>query len=287
MNKATEFQVLLHYEKDRHLVGIKFIRTKEEYDLTAVREASHQMFFCMFVKAATVGHSFKIRDEHIYCSAAAEVLGFRTPDSDVVSGKIAYNRKFYETECIAAKMGAETPYLTEPVYGMVVQPVENYEDEPDIVLSFSNAYTAMRIMQAYSYKYGYGRNIRTAGMGGICTELTASAYKNQDMNVSFLCSGTRFAGAWRDDEVGISFPYKVFHAVLDGLFETMNNFESDEKKEEIYRRAEKAGMNLTIRYGENYHGSSLGVAQMGVKGYRQKISRRKKDGGSDIRRENE
>ena len=268
--EAEEFCTLLKYERDRRLVGVKFLFSKEDYDRLEIKEATHQMFFCMMVKAGAKGHRMKVKKEHIYCSSAAEVLGFAKPSSETKSGEAFLKENLYGSREVAESIARNTPFLTHSAYGMWIQPLELCEKEPDIVMSFCQPYTAMRIMQAYSYEYGFAEKLRFAGMGGVCTELMARSYQNQDINVSFLCSGTRFAGAWRDDEVGISFPYPVFRKVLDGLWKTMNTYEPDDEKAEILQRARSNGVTVDIEFGKNYHDSSLGVARMGVKGYRSK-----------------
>lgn len=268
MKKETkEFRTYLEFEKDRHLVGVKFLFTRQEYLACPVNEATHQMFFCMMVKSAVVGHSMKVAKEHIYCSAASDVLGFTEPGEDIRNGKTAYQRRFYGTPEIAKEVSQRIPYLHHQVYGMCIRPLEECEQEPDVVMAFCKPYTAMRIIQGYSYIFGVDRQIQTVGMGGICTELMAGAYQRQDMNASFLCSGTRFAGSWRDDEVGMSFPYVMFLKVLDGVKQTADTFEPDEKKEEIQERGKILEVPVKLEMGTNYHKSSLGVARMGVTGY--------------------
>lgn len=274
--EVMEFQTLLEFEKSRKIVGVKFLYTEQEYRRCNVKEATHQMFFCMMVKAATVGHSMKVRKEHIYCSAASEVLGFTEPPWDVRTGKQQYERNMYGTEEAASDIANCTPYLQHDVYGMCIQPLEEFEQEPDMVLAFCSPYTTMRIVQGYSYYYGMAKQIRFAGMGGICTELMARSYGNQDINISFLCSGTRFAAEWKDEEVGVAFPYKMFLCILEGVRNTLNTFEPDDKKEEILQRAEKNQIQLNVEKGTNYHGSSLGVAKMGVIGYRKKNEKKGK-----------
>lgn len=273
--EAEEFQTLLNYEKDRHLVGVKFLFTKEDYLACPVQQASHQMFFCMMAKAATTGHAMKVDKTHLYCGAAAAALGFETPDKDEISGRRLYERNLYGTEKAAADIGGNIPYLQHQVYGMCIQPLELYvQEQPDVVLSFCQPYTAMRIMQGYSFRYGFAKNLQFAGMGGVCTELMASAYQNQDISVSFLCSGTRLAGNWRDDELGVAFPYFMFLQILDGVRSTINTYEPDDKKKEIQDRAEKAGIFVELEFGKNYYGSSIGVARMGQTGYRPKKNKK-------------
>lgn len=274
-NKVKEFQTLLEFDEKRHLVGVKFIHSKEKYDSLAIKEATHQMFFCMMVKAATVGHELKCTKEQLYCSAARNVLGFDKPDEDLLSGKTFHSRNMYGDEKAASDIAKDIPYLDHNVYGLIVKPLELYEDEPDVVISFCKPYTAMRIMQSYSYKYGFAKNIRLAGMGGVCTELMARSYKNRDINISFLCSGTRFSAEWKDDEMGISFSYDMFENILDGVRSTLNTFEPDNKKEDIINRASKNGCEVDVEIGTNYYESCLGVAKKGVKGYHPKKNKGK------------
>lgn len=268
MKKETlEMETLLEFEKKRHIIGVKFLRDQSEYDHETVREATHQMFFCMMVKAAVTGHSMKVKKEHIYCSTASEILGFSEPEEETLSGEIWWKRKMYCSKETAGDIAGETPWLRYGVYGMVLRPLECFQTKPDVVMCFCKPYTAMRIIQGYSYQYGLAKQIRFSGMSAICTELMAKAYKTQDISVSLLCSGTRFAGEWKDDEMGLAFPYSMFSDILDGVKKTMNIFEPDDKKEKIIERSLKNNIEENVQLGDNYHKSSLGVAKMGVTGY--------------------
>lgn len=271
-NAIEKFNALIGISEKRKAVGVTFINTKENYDNINIEEATHQMFFCMMVKSATIGHSMKVKKEHMYCSAASEALGFTKPNDDFITGEIGFKRKMYESKEVAEKMVKKIPYIDHKIYGMIVQPLEKYKIEPDVVVIFGNPYMIMRIIQSYSYKYGPVKNIHFAGMSGVCTELVARAYKYNDLSVSMLCSGTRFAAEWKDDEMGIAFPYKMFSELLEAIEKTSNTFEPDNKKQEIRQRVKEKGIILSEKLidGENYHGSSLGVARMGVKGYKVK-----------------
>ncbi|WP_158682983.1 DUF169 domain-containing protein [Dorea sp. Marseille-P4042] len=273
--EVVEFQTLLKFETNRKLVGVKFIYDKEEYNSVDIKEATHQMFFCMMIKAATVGHSMKVKKEHIYCSAAAEVLGFTEISWKTKTGRTQYERNMYGTEKASFDIANSNPYLEHNIFGMCIQPLEDFKYSPDMVIAFCNPYTAMRIIQGYSYFFGLAKQIGFCGMGGVCTELLARSYKNQDLNISFLCSGTRFAAGWKDDEVGVSFPYHMFERILEGVRCTVNTFEPDDKKNEILQRAKKNGILVDIKEDTNYYESSLGVAKMGTIGYRKKCKKEK------------
>lgn len=272
---VLEFQTLLESDKNRRIVGVNFIFSKNEYENCNVKEATHKMFFCMMAKAAATGHAIKVSRNHLYCNAASEVLGFSEPTYDVRSGKRQFERNMYSSVKISHEIQDSLPYLVHEVYGMCLQPLENFDRFTDVVMIFCKPYTAMRIIQGYTYYFGYAKNILFSGMGGVCSELMARSYKNQDINVSFLCSGTRFAAEWKDDEVGIAFPGNMFDKILEGIKRTVNTFEPDDKKQEIKLRSKDSGVDVTVNYGDNYHGSSLGVAKIGTEGYRKKKVRLK------------
>ncbi len=268
--KLTKFKASLNYEDKRELVGVQFIFTENEYKNINVPEANHQLFFCMMVKVAASGKCIKVNKNHLYCDAASKVLGFDAVDNNTLSGETFYKRNFYCSQEISKSVVEEIPYLKHNVYGMLIQPLEHFDTPPHIVISISSPYTAMRIIQGYTYKFGYAKNIRLAGMGGLCTELTARPYLTQDINISLLCSNSRFSGSWNDSEMGIGMPYNMFLEVLDGVLETMDLFEPDYKKLDIQKRAEDLGTSLDITLDHNYFDSCLGVANIGVKGYHKK-----------------
>lgn len=260
----------LAFAPDRRIIGVSFIKDEHTYQNEKASESTHQLFFCIMVKVAASGKGIKVKKEHFYCTAAAKVLGFADVSEEIRSGQSFYERGMYESRKAAALIGNNIPYLQHTPYGMVIKPLEEFETPPDIVIIVSNAYTAMRIVQGYSYKYGHNQEISMTGMGGMCTELMARAYYNQNMNVSLLCSNTRFSGNWRDDELGIAMPGSMFKEVARGVLETMNLFEPDYKKREIIERAKKQDVKLDVELGGNYYNSCLGVTKMGVEGYRKK-----------------
>lgn len=266
-DEILEFRTLLEYDKDRRPVGIRFIRTDEDYDSLNVRELKHQLFYCLMIKAANVGHSFKASLKNLYCPFAAEMLGFIEPSRESLSPDRHVERGFYDNLNIAEQVISERPYLSEPISGLLVQPLEDMISDPDVVISISRPYTAMRIMQAYTFKHGISKSSRFSGMSGFCTELTAMAQKNDDIVFSLLCSNARFSAAWRDDEVGVAFPYRLFTDILEGIRKTLDVYETDAHKKEILQRAEVNGLDIELEMGKNYFDSCMGCAEIGQKEY--------------------
>lgn len=240
--EAIEFQTLLKFADRRHIVAVKFFHSEEDYSEVRAPELTHQLFYCLMVKAAAVGKLFKASKKNLYCPAAASALGFETSDE---------NRR---------------------VYGLKMGPLELFDEEPDLVICICNAYVAMRIMQAYKFKRGVPKHLSFAGMSGFCTELSAASLANNDISFSLLCSNTRFSAAWNDDEMGISMPYDCFLDVLEGLWKTVDVYEPKSKKLEILERAKANGIECSFELDKNYYDSCLGAAKIGVTEY---VSRKK------------
>jgi uncharacterized protein (DUF169 family) len=140
------------------------------------------------------------------------------------------------------------------LYGIAVQPLEEYDAEPDVVLMVTNPYNAMRIMQAYTYAFGYNTSLKMAGNQAICSECTAFPFERNDINVSLLCSGTRFKAKWKDEELALGMPLNRFPSVVEGLYATLDPIEPDHKKREIEKRFEAQGRTgPAIHYGRNYY----------------------------------
>ena len=80
----------------------------------------------------------------------------------------------------------------------------------------------MRLLQGYGFEHGVLKHCSISGNQAFCSELTAEPFTNGTINVSMLCSGTRFWCGWNKDEMGIGMPYSIFEKVVDGVCSTMN-----------------------------------------------------------------
>lgn len=249
-------------ELNKRIVGIKFLFSEEEFNSFHVKPAEHKLSYCMMVRIASSGKSVKVRAEHFKCNSSARALGIKKSNSYINSGREYYSYGLYDSLGTAKGVQKNVTYINHELYGVLLQPIENFECEPDVVIMISEPYNVMRIMQGYSYTYGMAKNIGFAGNQGVCSELTARPYENNDINVSMLCSNTRFSCNWEDSEMGVGMPYKMFLNVLEGIIKTVNSVEADYKKEKIIKRAEENEVELNVIMGENYYGSSIGVAKL-------------------------
>ena len=147
-----------------------------------------------------------------------------------------------------------TNVLTD-TYGILVQPIEKYNDmRPDVVLIISRPREMMRVMQGYTYHYGITKNISMSENQGMCVEATAYPLINNTINVSLLCSGTRFLANWSENEVAIGMPFSMFSNVVDGICNTINSVEMDERKQKISKAFSDGNIaELQMEYGKTYY----------------------------------
>lgn len=240
---------------NRHIVGVKFLRTKEDYEQDDARHLTGRSNYCVLVKAGMTGKPVKMQGSHIACIAGARTLGLAELPEDYYTGEDYYKYKLQDSVEKTADMLQDLDIIEEKSYGIAVKPIEMYEDEaPDVMLLVTNPYGAMRMSQAYSYHFGISKNFSMAGNQAVCFESTTYPYLNDDMNISMLCAGTRYYGGWDDNELMVGVSGKIIDDIVDGVINTVNTIEPDEKKEELIRRLEDNGLDSDfITMGTGYY----------------------------------
>jgi uncharacterized protein (DUF169 family) len=241
---------------ERDIVGIKFIFNKEEFELSEVSQVRYKMSYCNMVKLAASGKSFKADISNFLCIGSAKALGLIKPDFNAISGNIYYSFGLYDSLCTARNVQKDVTFLDHQAYGVVVMPLEKFEVQPDIVIYIVNPYQSMRILQGYAYHHGAAKNIKIAGNSGMCSECTATPYDTNDMNLSLLCSNTRFSAKWKDDELGIGLPFNMFEKVCDGIIKTIGPCEPNERKMKIIAKCKEEDRKIDIDLDSNYFKST-------------------------------
>lgn len=237
---------------DRAIVGVKFIFSKEEFDSVNAPQVKYKMSYCNMVRLASTGKSYKADKSNFLCIGSAKALGLVKPDSKAISGNVYHSFGLYDSLCTARNVQKDVTFLDHEAYGVAVMPLDKFNIQPDVVIYIVNPYQSMRILQGYAYHHGAAKNIKMAGNSGICSECTATPYDTNDMNLSLLCSNTRFAAKWKDNELGIGMPYKMFEEVYDGIINTINPCEPDDRKMKIIGRCKESDRNVEIKLDSSY-----------------------------------
>lgn len=237
-------------------VGIKFLFTQEEYNKCKTPEISHGIPYCTAVMKSTNGHYCKMPYHKCRCIGASCALGFSNPSAESASGARHANLGVYKDISVSRSVQVDMVYSSKSSVGVEIKPLRMYKDyTPDIVIVIAPPKDAMRIVQGYAYHFGQLKNIKMAGMCAICQECTSYPLETDSMNISLLCSGTRCVGKWKEDELGIGFPYHYFKDILDGILNTVNPMESNESKKEIIENLDnnELATNVAIEFNNNYY----------------------------------
>ena len=191
---------------------------------------------------------------------AAWALGLAEPTKEVLSGKRREAHGTYRDLGICRKISKNMVFMRPETYGLAVMPLEDFSIAPDVVIIVTDPFNGMRIAQGYAYNYGHIENIAFSGMQAICQECTSLPYEESRINFSMLCSGTRMLAKWKENELGIGMPYQIFENVIDGLRQTVNPLERNQKKERIANQLQKSDFHntslLNIKFNSNYDDNS-------------------------------
>jgi uncharacterized protein (DUF169 family) len=238
---------------DRRVVGVKFLFDEEEFDKPDSKKLTGKMAYCVMVRTAMTGKSLKGAAENIGCMGGAKALGMVGLDETALSGRFYRKLGLYQDLATSKNVQKTTTFCSHKLYGVMVKPLEKYEEEPDVVLMVTTPYNAMRIVQGYTHVFGFNTAYRMSGNQAICSECTAVPFEKNDINVSFMCSGTRFKAKWGDGELAIGFPFNRFLPVVRGIYATLDLTEPNEKKAEIEGRCRELNrVAPAIQYNRNY-----------------------------------
>lgn len=254
MNIKNSVDLIESYlDLDRKPVGVKIFFDKDKFDNFEIPQKDRKVTYCNSVQLASKGSSMKLTKENHACPNGAFALKMKEVPEPIANGKGRFSKNIYKDVETSKSINDDMLFLKEEPVGLVVMPLENYEQEPDVVIVVSKAYNVMRMLQGHAYFNGYTNNLRTVGLQAVCQDLTTYTYNTQDINISLLCPGTRLVANWQVDEIGIGIPFVKWNEIVEGVKETTNPFERDKKKEGIEKRLKERDLDTSkIKFNHNY-----------------------------------
>jgi len=234
---------------DRQPVGVKLLRSQTEYDSWDVPEARTALYYCAAVKLAGKGRELKLGPDRFRCESSRQVLGLEPmPYEPGYSASYSECGLHRDPEVSGAIVG-DLAVVPRTVIGVVVMPLASFTDRaPDVAIVVCNAYQAMRMLQGFTFNRAEAPLFRSVGQHGICSESTAEPLLSETLNVSLMCSGTRFYAKWSDDEVSVSLPGALVPDMVDGVLQTINPCETDERKKRIADQGLASHVDLGTSY---------------------------------------
>lgn len=226
---AEKMKAMLDLE--RLPVGVKLVYSKEDYDRYEAKELMRPMNYCVAVRCAGYGYSIKITAETSRCMGSTTALGFQPPPETFYDGTEGCEMGLFQDPSIASATSNQFHILTEPLYGIIIKPLEKFEEEkPDVVIVVTNPLESMRMLQGYTCTYGLQPGICASGNQAVCVECTAFPMMEDTINLSLMCSGTRHHAGWKETDMAVGIPYSKFKGTVEGIRNTINGTEPDERK---------------------------------------------------------
>lgn len=239
----------------RQIAGIKFAYTIEEYEQMPARGMKAKVAYCVVVKAAMTGRSVKLSRDYSGCNGSSRALGLTAPTEAFTSGELYNSFGLYKDLATSKQVANTMTACRKSCYGIMAQPLEKYQNDlPEVVILAADARNAMRLLQGYTYSYGSQPVFKMTGNQAICVECTSHPLEADQMNLSMLCSGTRYVASWRPGEISIGFPYHRFVATVEGLLKTANAVELDPAKLRIRENLVSQGLSdPNFQFGHTYY----------------------------------
>ena len=237
----------------RRAVGVRFLFSREEYDASPASAFVGKTPYCCLVRICMSGYARKANLDNFGCLSAARAFGMVDPPQDWLSGRSYAQKGMYRNLGTAKKVVNNTTCVHQKAYGIEVMPVELFEEEPHVVILATTPYNMMRLVQGYTYMFGTYSNYKIIGNQALCSECTAYPFESNNVNLSVMCSGTRYMAGWGKDEMGMGIPYHLFPQMVEGLWRTMDVMEKDADKERILVRTREMGFaDVELHLGQNY-----------------------------------
>lgn len=251
--KDTTKTIMTYLSLDRKPVGVKFFFDQEEYDKCPIPERETKIAYCNSVNLASRGQALKLRKEHQACFNGSVALAFNPAPEKMANGEARVKLGIYDNVETSKSVSDTMEFLDKEPAGLVVMPLDMFEEDPDVVIVVGKSYNIMRLIQGYSYHNGYSPNMQTVGLQAVCHDLTTYPYNTGDINITFLCPGTRLVADWQQDEIGIGMAAKHWFNTVEGVVKTTNPFERNANKKAIVKRMEENSMDSSsIEFNKNY-----------------------------------
>lgn len=232
-DRAKLLQDILNLEAK--IVGIKFLFTEREFEAANVERMENKSTYCKMVYRASRGESIKADFDNFGCFGAARSLGIVGVDEYYTSGRFFYPRGLYKDMAISREVSNAITRCDHHIHGIRISPLEEFDQQPDVIIIIGNNRQIMRLVQGYTYFFGVCKNLKMMGNQAICSEATATPYVYNDMNLTMLCKGARMSGIGGEhgDGLAMGIVYNKFEGLVEGVGMTVTAVENNERKTEI------------------------------------------------------
>ncbi|MBD3216355.1 MAG: hypothetical protein GF311_27320 [Candidatus Lokiarchaeota archaeon] len=196
MNKFEDLKTKLDLKY--YPVGFKLIferNYRKEIEAKFAEPAERQRF-CAYIKKAGEGEALRLREVDSAC-----IITEKQPDIP---------------QSPQLELSIELNFRGLKYF--LLFPMDLYsEEEYDGVILIINAETAMKVIEAYTELFNKPLKLICGVRSGVCSEITAYVAKREDVNFSFLCSGSRKFAGYDKCELLCGIPAKMADELIGKL----------------------------------------------------------------------
>ena len=187
MNIKESVDLIESYlDMDRKPVGVKIFFDQKEFENFKVPQRETKVTYCNSVQLASKGQAMKLTKENQACPNGAIALKMKDIPEPMASGKARFSKNIYQSVDVSKSISDQMLFLKEEPAGIAVMPLEDYTENPDVVIIVGQPYNVMRLIQGHGYINGYTNNLRTVGLQAVCQDITTYPYNTKDINITLL-----------------------------------------------------------------------------------------------------
>jgi len=206
MNRFETLKKALNLKSDPIGVKLIFEHNRNEDIDAKFKDASKLERYCQYVKRASKGEFLKIKKGDFLCVTGEIMLGFKKPEN------------------IELNMRLDIRGLTH----VLLFPINKYDiNDFNSILLIVNPRNCMDIIEAYVKLYDRPLKITCGSYMGVCSEATAYVIKREELNFSFLCSGSRIFAEYDDCEMLCGIPAKMTEDLIEEIVKITQDREAD------------------------------------------------------------
>lgn len=191
-------------------VGIKFILKgeRDKYNLERYNKIEKPQRYCQFVKRASNGEFLSLQKGDFSCVYSEIVLGFKKPIN------IEIEKRLFLEDLLNILLFPANKELTI---------------NPDCIILIISPRNCADIIESYSRIYQKPFTPEINLHSGICSDITAHIIKKKDMNISFLCTGSRIYAGFDDCELVCGIPREMLFEMIQELIHIVQEREIDQQ----------------------------------------------------------
>jgi len=185
--------------------GVKFSKAPARRNRRAVRP----MRFCEAIDRSRKG-PISLTPEVLDCPGGSRCLGWNA-DDEKIAPMIA--QKAGIRPQVVREILRNTPRLEDDVGEVIV----GTYNRPDVVVSYSQPETAMKLLRQWQRSHGHLLALETSGYMSVCGAVAVKVYLTGKICISFGCPDAREHGNIGRDRLVIGLPIQQVHNLVKCL----------------------------------------------------------------------